>query len=362
VTPPYAHTEFLDRIKLASVVPQFTTPNLLSALAAVSFSQATTHSQAGWQKLDFDNKDAFVVIPAATANGPTQAVLQLGFKVTQLGPKEPNLTALIGVRTPDMAVPLDLRFTVAYVGVPAYEVFPRTLDMGDLSEKTPSVTREVIFWSATRDAEELGVPIGTSTDAFVQLGKPVLFTPAELQSFSAELSRGPRPIRLRTAFRIPVTLLRDLPADAPPSARPLDIGPIERVISFATSASGIPDNKPTSVTVKANVTGLVRLGEGSSNFDLGSFKGRNGIVKSTQLVSDRVDLELEPVPDQTSPKYLIVTLDKPRVEDGRRIWSVKIEIKPNDLFGDLPSSSVLTFRVKGGTQLIRIPLKGKGTN
>jgi hypothetical protein len=353
VLPDASTQDFLKLAATASLVNLTGMPDILGAIAATRYCQ---DAQKLWQPLSFDDPNATVKVPGKTDGRATNALIQLGFKAKAVGPKD--LTATIGLRTPDMNVPLTVDFKVFFEGVSPFEVSPTLLELGDFPEKSPPKTVEVLFWSATRKLKDLAPPIGAGKDPFVQFDTPIALTDAEIQTLPiVQPSKVSFPVRIQSAYRVRMTMHRDDPTASPGKPpRALDIGPSTRLISLTTSSAA---TETKTVTIKANVLGAVALRDGGS-FNLGEYNARNGVVKSATLVSEKPDLELEAIADQIYPRFLKVTLEDPKVAAGRRTWNVIVEVKKNEGLGDLPVDSVLAFRVKGTDQMIRIPVKGRG--
>jgi hypothetical protein len=353
VIPGEKVPEYQALNRAAAVVALTGAPDLLGALAGAKFYSDTT---ANWLPLVFENPSAIVTIPAGSVEKPTYALLQIGFKVLAPGPR--SISALIGMRATSMPNPIQTEFKVSFVGMPPFEVNPKSVDLGDFPENAEPRSAEIVFWSATRTLAELPAPIGNANDPFVELGKPIVLTQPELDGLSLANSGQNSPLRILSGYKFRVLMHRHDPKPEPGKPpRVLDIGPSEKIISLTTSGAGATESK--GVTLKVNVTGAVSLVSGGK-FDLGDFNGRNGITKTDEIVSENPQLDLEFLPDQTTPRFLNVIVGEPRVEGGRKFWPVKVNVRANEGLGELPSTSVLAFKVKGSSQLIKIPVRGRG--
>jgi hypothetical protein len=165
------------------------------------------------------------------------------------------------------------------------------------------------------------------------------------------------PIRVRGAYRAPVTVYRHLPGKPSPGtpAEP-DIGPYERQVGV--TAAGTLHSVPVPVT--ANILGMIGLID-SQAADLKHFNGNGGVEKPFTLASDRADLVLRPLPDEFKPRVLKVSLSEPQQAGGtRRIWTLKVGVGPREWVGSLPADSVVVLEAKtaDGVRKVRIPVKG----
>lgn len=316
-----------------------------------------------WEVLDFDKPEELHEVPPAAADGtPTLGVFQMLFKVREIGPK--MLDVRLGMAIADQPG-LGMPFSVSFVGMPAFEVRPSPIALGDLPEGAPPRTLELVCWSATRRTSGDGAPFPPPTvavgpnDKFVQTGPPTPLTDGELETLAAKMTSEGRAVRVFGAYRVPVTVYRRLPADqatAGQSPEP-DIGPFERQVRFLVPGSG----DPQSVSVGGTVTGLVTVMSKAGLVDLGSFRSQSGVKKSTELASDRTGLGLEVIADESVPKYLTATLTDRGGSGGRRLWGLSVEVPPGVLITDLPTdaSVVLRATVDGEARRVKIPVKGR---
>ena len=249
-------------------------------------------------------------------------------------------------------------FKVAVVGAAVLDVLPRKLDFGDLPEGSAPREAELLCWSSTREQAELPPPTASvnAKDPFLRLGTPVPLTDGEKARLAADKSAGSA--RVKGGYRVPVTLLRRLPAGEAPAGIPAqpDIGPYERQIGVAGGGAAV-----LAVPVTATMTGVVGLLEGGV-IDLKDFPSRAGVERTASLVSDKPDLALELVPGESGPGYLKLTLSEPRTENGRRLWTLKVVVPPDACESDLPPGSAVALRGTTGGESVRIklPVKGRG--
>lgn len=326
-----------------------------------------------WKLLDFEHPEIHHIIPPAANDGsPTWVAVQVNFKVRAKGSK--NITATLGFKTPTQKLPLSTAFEVAYFGASRYAVTPTALDFGEMGEGTPGKSEDIYYWSTVVGAKDLAPPecSGAAVDPFLTYSKPEALGESERNILAAKLSGSGIPVRVRSGYRITVTLNRKNPDPMPGRPGELDIGPLDKSFAVYPSAGGAPDTDSPRIAVKANVTGLVALAGGGS-LDLGAFSSREGTAKPFSLVSDRPDLELEVATvkavdprtgkeverDLTEPSTLRAELEAPKNEGGRRYWRLKVRVDAGATAGAFPVDSAVVLRVKGSGQLVRIPAKGQ---
>ncbi len=325
--------------------------DLVTTLAA-----ADLMSKLPWQPLDFDTPDAGVAIPAATEAGPTWGVFQLQVRVVAVGPKP--LKADAGLRVGTLP-PVRQEFEVAVVGVNPFEVEPRTLALGTMPEDYGDRQFDLTVWSATRTPDRLPAAAAAVNirDPFVAIGPPVALTPDERAQVARSLAAQGTPFRVTAGYRVPVTVHRRRPPSGPPGPAEPDIGPFDRQIGITCGGS-----HAASVGVTGVVVGAVSLVDGGV-IDLKDFPGPAGVERGNfTLASERPDLPLAVVPAECKPEYLKASLSEPRVEGGRRFWTLTVAVPPGACFADLPPDSVLVLagESRGQTIRVRLPVKGRG--
>jgi hypothetical protein len=256
-------------------------------------------------------------------------------------------------------------FHMVLVGVNPFEVVPRSLPFGDLAQGASPATRDLIYWSACRGpTTDPKLPQPTLTvagqDPFLKVGTPVELTPEQVELLAVQLTVEGKgaPVRVRGAYRVPVTLHRHPPGKPSPGvpAEP-DIGPYERQIGV--TAAGTLHTVPIPVT--ANILGLVGLVDAQAA-DLKQFNSHGGVERPFTLVSDRNDLVLRPLPDEFKPQGVFkVGLSEPQPAGGtRRVWTLKVGVSPGGWVGSLPADSVVVLEAKtaDGVRKVRIPVQG----
>jgi hypothetical protein len=310
-----------------------------------------------WHDMDFDHPDHVVEIPAAPPGGRTWGAFVMFIKVTGEGPK--TLSAGVGMAAGN-AAPVQQAFTVTLFGMKPFEVTPKAVELGELAEGAPPQTRELYYWSATREQADLPPPQVTvnTKDPFLRVGSPTPLDPDDRAALAVNLSRQGSATRVLGAYKIPLTVYRRLPDASPNTPAEPDIGPFDRQIGITG-----PAGTTQGVTVSARVTGLVAVALASENLvDLKDFNGKFGTEKTVNLVSDKPDLTLQPLPGETKPAYLKVELSPPQAQAMRRYWTLKVIVPPGACNDELPTDSAVAFQAttKAGTQKVRIPVKGRG--
>lgn len=314
-----------------------------------------------WEYFDLERPDQSVEVPPGSADQPTWGLLQFGVQLAGVGPKQ--LSVNVGLTAGDNPQ-AQMPFNMVVVGVNPFEVVPRALPFGDLPEGASPATRDFIYWSATR-GPTTDPPLSKPTlavggqDPFLKVGEPVPLTADQAESLAVQLTVEGKgaPIRVRGAYRVPVTVYRHLPGKPAPGApAEPDIGPYERQVGV--TAAGTLHSVPIPVT--ATIVGLVGLID-SQAADLKHFNGKGGVEKPFALASDRNDLVLRPLPDEFKPRVLKATLTDPQPAGGsRRVWTLKVGIAAGDWVGSLPADSVVVLEAKtaDGVRKVRIPVKG----
>ena len=350
VVPPEAMSRFEAQTATARLgVGAVPVPDLVTPMAHVALLNSLK-----WLPLDFDMPDIGVSIPAAPdANTPTWGVFQMVVKVTGVGSK--RLAAEVGMAVGKMPTVRQV-FGVTLVGAAVFDVTPRKLEVGDFPEGSAPRTTDLLCWSATRDQSELPTPsVNVSVkDSFLRVGTPIPLTRAEMAYLTADKSGGAA--RVRGGYRIPVTVLRRLPAAevSPGGPTQLDVGPYERQIGITSLGS-----TSVAVAVTANVTGVLSLRDGGV-IDLKDFNGRSGVERSVVVVSDRADLALEILPEECFPSFVKVSLGAPTEVAGRKEWSIKLVVPPDACLTDLPPESAVVLRARSGGETVKVKLVMKG--
>lgn len=327
----------------------FPSPNIL---AAIGFAKLRPTDEGAVIKTS--TAQAETIVPPAGPAGPTWGFLTLGVKINSTGQIPPR-SADIGLQSEKMRSPAVVRLTTYLYGAAPFQLSPSTLNFGTFPEGASERKFAFTYWSSTRTA--LPPPV-MNVDAyrdFVTLGKPVSMTGAERKQLATELSHGTGqyPVPVASGYIVPVTVRRKVADANPPEP---DIGPFEANIGVVG-----PGTNAQHVRLMGTITGLVALGDGHSDVNLGDFNAEFGIKKEFKLQSSRTDLELEVVPGESFPGFLEVKLSPPTTEATRRLWSLTIRVPESTGFGPLPQNAVVVLRSKGSNpQRVRIPVKGNG--
>ena len=325
---------------------------LNSALAA-----ADLMTNLDWQQLDFEQPDRGAVVPAAVSpDRPTWGILQLEIKVGAVGPADRSV--LVGTQLGNGPV-VEQAFRIGLAGAAPFTVDQNVVTLGDLPEGTGPRSTYVSAWSATRDLDSFPPPaVAVNTkDGFVQVGTPIPLTPAELLELEAQFRAIKQPSRVRSGYRLPITVYRTRPTTVPGEgpAEP-EIGPFERTVQVAG-----PNQSTASFKITGTVTGVVTL-QGATAVDLKDFNGKHGTTETFHLISDRpgVTIALDPA---TTPSFLKVKLGEPTpFGPTRKRWELTVSVPPEACYGDFPRDSavVLSGKLSGEAFRVRLPAKGKG--
>ena len=308
-----------------------------------------------WNTFNWEKPEETIEVPAAASkDDPTVGLLELVIKVAEVG--SATRTADFGM-TAGTAPQSRMQFRVTLVGTTQFALSPKLIDFGSLKETDSKQSKTIYYWSATRNFSELPAPViaVNTTDPYLEIGPVEPMTDEERGKLELTFISEGKVARVKSGYKVPVTLHRQLTKPVADFPLEPDIGPYERQIGFAG-----PPPSSDAATVKANIIGQIGLEDGL-NIDLKDFESRFGTEKTVNLVSDRKDLTLEKIEVEFLPKFLEVTLSEPTNESGRRFWSLKVVVPKGQLGSELPANSVLVFRAKSptGSFIIRIPVKGR---
>lgn len=364
--PPDA-TRFLLQTAAVAALPQGPVAGLPAALAAPA---ANLYREDGplakrsalWQRHQFVDRDPAEIVyhvpAAADPDGwsPQWGVLEMNF-VPKTAPQSVHLTTWFKTWVEGSGQVVQETFNIGYECVPPFEVDRPLIDVGDLTDASPQQTHEFLVYSST-DAEmpdltvRVMMPPGTAGDpgGFISTGRPVPVPEAEHDDLAVSLSRRlGKPVRVRSAYRVPVTVkVRDGNAK-------LDIGRVVRVV-WITQGS-----EQKQVTVLGVMRGSVYL-KGMKEVSLGNFPYKKGTTATVTVVSERREADLAVAPALTRPKYLQVGLKKlpDRGGTGEYELTVKVPEREDAAIGEITDGAVV-LEVRGpNPQRIRIPVKGKG--
>lgn len=345
--------EFVRTSALGLISGGFGQTDLMSAVA---FAQLDSHLQ--WKELNFDQPDTYAEIPAAANDkSPTMGLFQMVVTPNHDGFKGIEVTLDAGTDG-EYTQTRNLRYGV--IVVPPCIVTPDTIDIGIRPDNAEPFFTEVYYWSPTESIAQLPPPPISveENDPFIVVGPLEPLDQEGRRQLVQELDRQKTITRVKSAYRVPITIYRSRPKDASTNVpyEP-DIGKFSRRISFAG-----PNQTTVMTTITGRNVGLIDLVR-TDAVEFGTFASQYGSEAKVQIVSDRKDLELIPLPKENSPAALISELSPPRTESGRRYWNLTVKIRPNEYVGQLPGSSrvVLQAKTQDGTQRIYIEVKGQGT-
>lgn len=184
------------------------------------------------------------------------AILDLQFQVKPGGAK---LTAEFLTRLEGSEEIADERFGIEYTAAEPFEFDKTTIEVGELTDASPTQNHEVLVYSSTRNAAELAkliglvsMPPGSLGEAgpFVTVGKMIPIPDSKLEPLAIQISRkSERPVRVQSAFRIPVTV------NAKVGDAKLDIGTVERLIAFTQGSDTKQIHLKGSMRGPANIVG-----------------------------------------------------------------------------------------------------------
>jgi hypothetical protein len=316
-----------------------------------------------WQSHMFNQDPTQVVYnvpPAANADGwsPQWGILDLNFKVRP-NPSVPLQAAFVG-QVPGTEQRENYRFEIFFQAAPAFDVNRTQIDVGSLTETSSEQTHDVIVYSSTRTPEELRslnvaahvrMP-GGEPGPFVTVGEPVLLSEQERKEFADNLAaRIKQPVKILSALRIPIKVRPKVGDER------VDIGRLEREIWISSTLSG---NDPKRVVLSGTVTGPVMLAD-SAEINLGSFPFRRGYNSQFDVITERASMDLKVVPEECSPKFLKVSLEKQPDRNGRGHYKLAVQVPPGEQQGEI-NGGVVVLQIQGkNPQKVRFPVKGRGT-
>ena len=316
---------------------------------------AASLSQLQWTRYEFkDHPHATYHIPAGTSDpwAPQWGILELAFKVQ--GERKEPLRAAFATKVDGTTRESINQFAIMFLVSPECLLSRTTIDVGKLDPLSGNRDYDFLVYSATRgpgaEFGELPVPScivqapgGGDTVEFLQVSKPRRIPDADLVDIANELKT-----RVRSAYKITVTVRPNV------GEKRMDIGLFERTLSVTAGAV------TQQVVVRAMVSGGVWLEGDRTEIDLGDFRGKVGLRRSSaDLITEKDNLELVLVKDECRPAKFTYELEKQPARGGRGHYKLLISI-PSGQFGKVRGEAVL--EVKGPTpQRMRIPVIGSGS-
>ncbi|QDU20016.1 hypothetical protein [Urbifossiella limnaea] len=357
VIPPSA-AEVLYRMAGFSVLPFGPVAACPTGMAGAG---TVFSNELKWEAHTFLEGNVSYTIPPPATGSPWAmplGILELNFKVKP-NPRVPLSARFATFDEAGQPLQPDDLFSIFYAQSQPAEVDKSAIDAGELADNTQGRTHVVTVYSSTRGPGELpGLtarvinPGGAPPGPFVTTGPPEPVPHAELAALAADYTaRAKQPVRVRSAYRIPVTVVGRV-GDARP-----DIGRLEREVWIDT---GVPGADPRKISVKAAVTGPVTIAGGATELNLGSFKHQGGAAETVLLSTDQPDAPLVVVPGTTQPDFLDVSLKKLPEGGGRGQWQLTVRVPANRVQGEL-TDGLVVLELKGpNPQRIRIPVRGRG--
>src|SRR5581483_804693 len=255
-----------------------------------------------WEQHTYrDERNAKYSVPAAhDADGwsPQWGILELQFKVTALGVKDPPLSAKFATQVEGGGPGGENNFVIVYEGVNAFEVGPSRLEVGELTADSSSRKYDLVVFSTSRGPGRTGpgepgdlapptvdihaVSGGGEPGPFVTVSPPQRVPEQELAGLTQDIMRLlNRPLRIESAYRMAVQVNPKV------GERRVDIGLLEREVWIT-----IPGADQRRIQVRGMVRGSVWLDNDRTDIDLGSYGSRAGIAgKSVALITEQRDAE-----------------------------------------------------------------------
>ncbi|QEL18175.1 hypothetical protein [Limnoglobus roseus] len=256
-------------------------------------------------------------------------------------------------------LPQPFNFTVYSGGREALELLKTEFNVGTLTEGNPSQTVDIVGLSALRDNVPLPVLAVSNNDQHVTIGTPQPLSSESLEEYSRSAStpatpsgQAPPPIYYRSGYRIPVTVSREA------GGRTMDVGAFDREV-YVSGGPGVTLKKPLRAHIQGTVAGVIQL-EGATKIDFGSYDSSVAHKKEARLWTEKKDIDIDVVADQTQPNFLKVTLGKATAEAGRTYWPLTVQI-PAKEGRSSPWEGIIYLRTKGPNPTnIRIQVSGHG--
>ena len=357
--PPDVTKQILQMTAI-STLPQGLVSGLPLGLAVPTALLDAKRDELKWQYHKFDKApiDIKYEIPGAPTGdrwAEQWAILQLQFQVK---PGGGSLKAEFLVKADGSDELSDERFGIEYAAAEPFDLGRTTIDVGEMTEASPTQNHEILVYSSTRSVSELklamlvAMPDGTSgvPGPFVSVGQPVPVPEDKIEEMAIRISMAkqpPQPTRVRSAFRVPVTISSKV-GDAK-----LDIGSIERNISFTQGT----DTK--QVRVRGSMRGPASI-VGARELGFGAFTSSDLQTATATIETERSGVELEIVKELTVPKFLKVELVKQPDNGERGSYRLKATIPAGEQLGDIRDGLVV-LQAKGPNPLrLRIPVTGRG--
>ncbi len=318
------------------------------------YTNEKIQQSVAWQSLERKQE---TTIPPATQSGPQAGIIRINWTGKENEGKRPVeatfTTQLPGVSASNAELKVELNV------VPPFDVYsPSTqgkkIDLGELSP-TKDGSGELYISSRTRPDLHIVLSadsLGDSKDC-VSLGPPERLNDNDMRTvFGPAIADA-----LRSAYRVKlkVTEHKEIERNGMKAIKRLDIGPIAFSVGIATG-----EGKGMNVPVTGVVRGEIRLVGGSDRIDFGSsFRSSQEKPMKFTLTSERADFDLAVAEGESIPDYLSVQLEPAPAVAGKKVWTLRVAIPANKLYGDLVDSFVVLKVNDGSNRRIRIPVTAK---
>lgn len=374
-TPGYRLAEVpgpvTDELVLTSILSGF--PQGAVSGLPVAFAASTANLDASrlpWQSSSIaDNrpKGEFKVVAADPSRffAYRWGIVELSYQVKEIGrPNQANIPAALFVQKVEAtgATGNDI-VQVISEGMDAFDLYPRLMEIGEMSETSDPKTFTVIAYSCTRGPNLFGIggngefaaPKVVSEDPFVTVGEPVKIPAGELFRLSGEITstfKNPKGegvekmVRVDSAYRYTVTV-KPRAGDRLP-----DIGNLHRAITFELQGA-----VKKQLHIAGSIRGPMWLENNRKDIVLPSYQAKNGIIQSVRIVADHPDAEVRLVPAECSPPFVRYEIVKVPSGSDRGLYDLKVTV-PENQKGGAWSGTIVLEMTGPRAQRIRIPVHG----
>lgn len=306
------------------------------------------------------HNESDTILATKPGRKPWPYILRINWEVKK-SPAEAKDKQLIHVELNatlrDSLAPVKYSRDIEYVIVPATGFWPGNVDLGDIGPGGLGA-RDCIIWSPTRDrlsftARVTAAHDGKESEPCAEISDPVKLTPEEMAALPRTMGHEMLKIQPKSAYKFRVTL-HERRGDTQ-----LEMGPLTRrlVVKFITPA-GEENLNSVSPSVSALVRGEVSVlnGDDVGRVNLGTFKFDRARTVDVKLGSPDPKLELE-IENISNDKLHVSFVGAPTNIDGRREWTMRVELEANAGIGPFGANVMLRVKNNPGRRL-RIPVSG----
>lgn len=313
-----------------------------------------------WEQHTYQlEKNPTYTIPAANDTdgwSPQWGILELQFKVSTIGPRDPLVARFITEVEGGPAG--ENTFVIAYEGANGFDVTPTRIEVGEVTGNSESRSFDVVVYSSTRDLGDprgiqasVRLPTGAiDTSQFITVTPAVCVPQLDLPAFTDELVRQLRkPLRIESAYKMSVQVNPRV-GDAR-----IDIGLLERDLWVV-----VPGAQERRVKLIGLVRGPIWLANDRTDIDLFDYPAGGGRAGKVQLITEQPGAEVVLIGvEGEAADFFKVTLEKQPPSADRGYYDLKYTIAPGARTGRW--SGVVVLEIKGTyPQKLRIPVKGNG--